>query len=129
MGKKIRDNPSATVVVLCGGVGMKAETFECACGHKLTGRKITLDSKDIFNRYNGTNAVVVVFVREVFKLFANFFKGHNASFHCFLPLKKYFSAFCRLGLDFSFLLWYNLHIRLAKGARQVVSPLCASRSG
>lgn len=25
---------------------MKAETFECACGHKLTGRKITLDSKD-----------------------------------------------------------------------------------
>lgn len=26
---------------------MKAETFECACGHKLTGRKITLDSKDI----------------------------------------------------------------------------------
>lgn len=47
MGKKIRDNPSATVVVLCGGVGMKAETFECACGHKLTGRKITLDSKDM----------------------------------------------------------------------------------
>lgn len=25
---------------------MKAESFECACGHKLTGRKITLDSKD-----------------------------------------------------------------------------------
>lgn len=26
---------------------MKAESFECPCGHKLTGRKITLDSKDM----------------------------------------------------------------------------------
>lgn len=25
---------------------MKTETFQCPCGHKLTGRKITLDSKD-----------------------------------------------------------------------------------
>lgn len=27
---------------------LKSETFQCACGHTMKGRKITLDSKDVF---------------------------------------------------------------------------------